>query len=88
MLWLQLEDPPIFQTRPGSICIVWLREKPFHDMLSRPRPAGYDERRNSIALQHEVILLGKGLEPLWIAPLDPKSSASANSATRAAQAKF
>ena len=28
-------------------------------------------------------VLGRGLEPLWIAPPDPKSGASANFATRA-----
>ena len=30
-------------------------------------------------------VLGRGLEPLWIAPPDPKSGASANFATRAAR---
>ena len=30
-------------------------------------------------------VLGRGLEPLWIAPPDPKSGASANFATRASR---
>ncbi len=43
----------------------------------------FEQRRCQRSTALVEALLGEGLEPSWIAPLDPKSSASANFATRA-----